>query len=335
MNKKQLGRIELEEVFNKFKDVPHVNQVKLGGFLHSFKSTLDNPKNKNTLSLLEVYSSNKIGFEKKPYVSKIGCVGLNDNAEKAKAVFEEANDDDFLVVNGLFQNYANKVKAQTFTNEKLEVLSKYLKVHPEDNIILEILKAFNIVTNKDDLFIRKFVQEFKTTSSNIRIQNIEKRNDLKEELKDRICGINECIFQGLVYMSPDYRETRDTKTPSLHLKLLVNRNEEEELPYIYRSKENRDIVDVITYGEQCKELFVKIEQGHPLRVKGSLESGKYKEYYKLPLNIKETLAKILETSPNAEIINSVLSIIKPAEAISQRHTLSLLATDFDLDFYNK
>lgn len=293
MNEKPLNRYELEEIFQKFNYIPHINKVKVVGRIDDVaKQQFQYTSSRNfgrklpmCRTIIEVPSPVKFGKGGMPYVSHIPILCVGDLAEEIASQNHEAGM--FIQGTGRVQNY--KVAKPCFADqEQIEHLMKALCLNdPEDGLITEILNIFNLNGQKESQVKMTVAAHEMSLSANHNF-------------------VNEVTLQGFIYMPPSLRYTRNNDIPSLHIKMVINRPDDLG-PLPDSAVAERDIVNVMFYGEEAVEIYPKLKQGYPILVKGRMESDTYKTVIKARGEQEKQIADLLGVTEQHPILDEILT----------------------------
>ena len=293
MNAKPLNRYELEETFQKFGYIPHINKINVAGRIDDgAKNQLQYTRSRNCgeklpmyRTILEIPSPIKIGRGGMPFVSHIPIRCVGDLAEEIASKYHSAGM--FVQGTGRVQNYKVE-KAQFADQRQIELLMNVLRVNDsEDKLVQEILNILDMNGQKDSrLMTTVAAQQF--------------------SLSDEGAFINEAILQGLIYMPPSLRRTQKTNTAALHIKMWIKRAGDIG-PVPDSATADRDIVNIMFYGEKAIELYPKLKQGYPILVKGRLESDTYRAEINASGEQKKKIANLLGVTEQHPILGKILT----------------------------
>ena len=315
MNERALSRKELDQTFNMFKSVKNINYISfLGNVASSSVSKRGvNPSfeyidvNKPGRSgyqtmrmMIEIPSPFRKGAQNKAYKTRIPIFTTDLAAEETKDIYNSGNFFEYVVGVGRLQNY--KVVSDIKYNPDFMHLL-YTRIVdglglPKE-MVGEVARSIGMLNG----YYEKNYIPLTTIWSNS-FQDASSYVSKLEEAGELI-QYNEVFLQGLVYMPPSIR-VMDKKDYILHFKVRIKRTNSpanQNVPLLFRA--DYDYINVIAFGEKALEWFDKLKQGHPVRVRGRLESSKYRKAKKLSDREKIIVAEKLGIKKNDEIIRDI------------------------------
>lgn len=339
MNVKSLNQAQLDELFDKHKNIPNINEIKYMGKITEKKGETKitnpvyktispangNPSFQTAKLTIELPSPMRISKTGEPYITKIPVFSTGETVDEIKNVLKDGCK--YISGVGKVQNY--KVRETNHNDDGFEeflyeILTQYgYNIDEKMESVLEYLKMSRKATTNQDI-----------TLTNIWSNNIMPCDELAEEmLKDgKFPEINEVELQGLVYMPPSIRRIQSDNKYSLHTKLRIKRRYKEENPMVPLSHEtDYDYINIIGFGENMEEMFGKIKQGYPLNVTGRLESFVFRQTKHIIPKQKKDLALILEVEPEAPIINDIAEYFSKKKILVEFPSYNVLATSFNTD----
>ena len=299
MNEKSLNKYQLEELFNKHKDIKNINEIKFMGKISesNHKLNIKNPNYseftlyKNNVKensfptvkvTIDIPSPFRLDKKNTYFISKIPVFTSDKYVEGFKNVINE--DTQYIMGAGKLQNYQVLRKASPDSNVMKfldELMTRMGDRHPQSR--MDVAKILNIFIEKKD--------NLKMALTNIWCNEIENANEIANELleQEKLPQINEVKLQGLVYMPPSIRRVQSEAKYSIHFKMRIQREKQDILiPDLYEA--DYDYINVVGFGEQCVEWFEKVKQGYPVLVTGRIEAAKFKKAQKVTPMQREELS---------------------------------------------
>lgn len=316
MNIKALNKNELHDLFQKYKNVPNINEIKIMGKVTEFSKRGDSTKDNPIYSLIspkaefgvvpfetvklsiDVPSPARIDAEGNPYKTRLPLFTTGESVVEYKNVL---NDETKYVCGiGRIQNYKVKTRfvENDATNKFLYNLVERVNGSPNMELYEELKQILRVSYNGADVN--------NVTLVNIWCNHIENGNDVASELvaKGKLPEVNQVRLQGLVYMPPSIRQLSSGGL-SLHVKLRVRRQDSSDQPIPIMHQAKYDYINIIAFGDKVEEYYENIKQGHPIYVTGRLESSHFRKQKKVSNIQANQLASKLGVLPDSSIIKDI------------------------------
>ena len=328
MNIKALNKNELHDLFQKYKDVPNINEIKIMGKVTEFSQRGDSTKGNPVYSIispktelsvapfetvklsLDIPSPARIDAEGNPYRTRLPLFTTGEPVVEYKNVLTE--DTKYVCGIGRVQNY--KVKARFVendeTNKFLYNLVERVNGSPDMELYESLKEILKVSYNGADVN--------NVTLVNIWCDHIENANDVATELVEngKLPEVNQVRLQGLVYMPPSIRQLASGSL-SLHVKVRVRRQDSPDQPIPVMHQAKYDYINVIAFGDKVEEYYENIKQGHPIYVTGRLESSHFRKQKKVSNIQAYQLANKLGVLSDSPIIKDIENyFIEKKEQIS-------------------
>lgn len=323
MNSKSLNKEALQELFQKYKKVPNINEIKVMGKITEFnnanKAVKDNP-NYNFISpkgegvtlapfetvklVLDVPSPIRKDEDGKSYVTRLPLFTTGEPVTNYKNILEN-EDVKYVCGIGRIQNY--KVKSRFPENKEINqfLFDIVERIYGDANMEVynQVKDALRVSYNGAD------ADNIELT--NIWCNNVQNGNDIAEDLinQGKIPEVNEARIQGLVYMPPSIRQLASGKM-SLHVKVRVRREDTPNQPIPRMHQTKYDFINVIAFGEKTEEWYDKIKQGHPIYVTGRLETSRFRKPIRVNKYQANQLANIFGVLPDSPYIEQIASFLE-------------------------
>lgn len=331
VNKKSLNREELQELFDRYSNIPNINEIKFMGEVSRFKPSKGHTHAQRNPTYRKFWIKNDDGelineFETcKVIINMPSPVRLDDQGncyptripvfttdfgvEQFRSVLKDNSEGQpfqYLYGVGKVQNF-NVVEKATPSPEALQFLNElsvriYGKV--DADAIIRLTKILRFSIDSEDNILIPF--------TNIWCDEIHDAEEIAQQFKDagEPVQVNEVTLQGLVYMPPSVR-TLKYDGASIHFKLRVKRQNEEgrNIPTMHESTEGYDIINVVGFGNQVEEWYEYINQGHPVKVKGRLESSRYRKNISVNEIQQKQLAEFLQVEYTHPYIQDTVNFI--------------------------
>ena len=277
MFSKSLGHDDLEELFQKYADVPSVNEFEFlmkpeyregqqnGLLIRKFRRNYDEDATvdiaKITASILSEKQVNKDGDRNwlvtltcpPEVIPKIEPLYLPDRSNPAC---------EYLAGRAAIQEMRPHMK-----HDMIPAYFALLKDVIVDGLGLPSSAAYEVAK------LTEFSDRTRLSRNIVYVEDIgdgdEYAKGLIEQGKEPT--INEVHVSGLVYMPPSLSKR------GLQFRIRVKRKgDEAALPKDYRTKEGYDYVNVLVHDmKRAEELYMKVKQGHPVFVNGTAEPSKF------------------------------------------------------------
>ena len=119
----------------------------------------------------------------------------------------------------------------------------------------------------------------------------------------------------------------------VHFKLRVKRFVEEgrNVPTMQESKGGYDIINVVGFGDKATTWFEKLEQGHPVKVVGRLESSRYITRLEVNEYAQKEIAGILDVPVGDDMIQDIVKYVYKLKKKVNRPSFNVWATDIVTD----
>lgn len=300
MNEKSLNRQELDYLFEKYADVPNINEIKFMGKIASgLEGKMDNPHYYNITPkegnghpfmtarmMTELVSPNRISTKGNHYITRIPVF----TSDRYAIEFQERMNEpmDYVMGIGHLQNY-KVVQKHQITLDDLGFLKDMLDRMGETDLqkAYDIARILHIQVDDRN---RSYM-----TLTNIWCNNTEKGDELAQQMIDdgELPQVNDARVQGLVYMPPSIRELHSDEAYSLHFKMRIKRHKEDnqEVPTLHQA--DYDFLNVICFGQKAVKWFGEVKQGHPVKVHGRIESSKFKKVRRITAQQVSEVARYL------------------------------------------
>jgi single-strand binding family protein len=339
MNEKSLSKQELGRLFRKFDFIENINEIHFLGSVAKasvssrgvpnphFSSYKAGDERYETMRMtLEIPSPYRKGAHSQPYKTRIPIFTTDEFASRWKAYYENGGKLTYAAGTGSLQNY-NVVAEIKYEREFIWLLRDVVSVFGlRDEKAYEIARELGMMNGRYD---KNYV-----TLTGIWSNTFYDGDELAkwQEEKEEIVQRNEVLLQGLVHMPPSIRMMGNTGDFILHFKMRIKRSCENSAQHIPRTHwKTYDFINVIAFGDQCDQWYDKLRQGHPVRVKGRVESSKYRKIKKMSPKERWFLAKMFQIKKDDSIIQTIADFFDTHSVVVSYPTFNVWAESIETD----
>ena len=355
MNEKSLSRDDLQYLFDKYKHVPNVNEIKFMGEVARFKPTKGhthaqkNPfyrrffiKNDEGETVKEFETAKVIVNLPSPvrldaggnyYPTRIPVFTSDFGVENFRSVLIQTEEGEekpqqFIRGVGRVQNFniVGKARPSDAAWQFLQELSIRIYGKEDREAIIRLAKILRLsIDSRDNVLI---------PLTNIWCDVIEDAGEEAKAFHAKYIPVqvNEVTLQGIVYMPPSIRMLKYDGA-SVHFKLRVKRKDEEgrNIPTMHESNRGYDYINIVGFGDRVEEWYEHIEQGHPVKVIGRLESSRYRKNLSVNDIQRRQLSEFLEVPLYHDYINDTVEFISKLKEKVVVPNFNVWATDIVYD----
>lgn len=359
MNKKAINRDSLQALFDKYDHVVNKNEFRFLGEVAQFKiqkttgagKDMKNPnyrellvkddkgnvinKIKTARVVVEIPSPFRMDENQQLYPTKIPLFTTDYGVDNFQEVLPKS----------AHYDYGQENRKWIFGVGKIQTCNVVANIKT-DNDIVDYLKSISI-RKYGHVDIDKVVAMAKTIhvmggvgdnllipSINVWCDEIADGSEVISKYQEKSLPIqeNNALLQGLVYMPPSIKETSAGEM-CVHFKLRVKRFVEEgrNVPTMQESKGGYDIINVVGFGDKATTWFEKLEQGHPVKVVGRLESSRYIARLEVNEYAQKEIAGILDIPVEDDMIQDIVKYVYKLKKKVNRPSFNVWATDIVTD----
>ena len=355
MNLKPKNRDELQALFDHFADIPNENRIVLLGAYHKRKDILygvgqtkynpnykflhvydDNGKVIQTIPTVKVVvkipSDSRWGSNGEPYTTNIPLFATDGGVDDVKYVDGFDCEKQYVVCEGAIQNFyvTRHASPDATMSAYIKKWMSMYRARYDEKLALKILQILRMSLDVDN--------GVQIPMLNVWIHRIMDGTDVAREFeeKNRIVGLNDAHITGLVYMPPSLRLNPDGKSGRLHFKVRVKREDKkgQTVPIAQQSKDGYDIINVIFNSNNAAEYFETIQQGYPVKVRGSLENYKFVKRARVNTIEQRQLAELLEVPVLSNPVQDIVRFVDGADIKESIPSFNLLAKEVRTDYEN-
>lgn len=338
MNEKSLSKEELERLVRKFDFIENINEINFLGAVADPSVSAKKTSNPNfsprkegdetyeTMRMtLEIPSPYRKGAHNQLYKTRIPVFTTDEFALKWKEYYESGQCLSYAAGSGRLQNYdvIAEIKRDRdfmgFLKDVVGVLGM-----PEGKAF-ELAYELGIIS----CYHKNNYVTLTGIWSNTFYDGFALAKDMEE--KGALVQHNEVLLQGLVHMPPSLRAQAQGGF-ILHFKMRIKRpfdNTGQHIPEPHRK--TYDYINVISFGDQCVEWYDKLRQGYPVRVKGRVESSKYRKAKKLSAKKRHFVSKMLKIKEDDPLIQAIADFFDTHPVVVSFPTFNVWAESIETD----
>lgn len=359
MNKKAINREALQALFDKYDHIVNKNEFRFLGEVARFKTPkatsngkeMRNPnyrellvrdeagniinKIKTARVVVEIPSPFRMDENQQLYPTKIPLFTTDYGVDNFQEVLPKASHYDYgqehrQWVFGVGKIQTCNVVANITTDNDVVDYMKNISVrkygHVDIDKVVAMAKTIHVMGGVGDNLL--------IPSVNVWCDEIADASDVISKYQEKSLPIqeNDTLLQGLVYMPPSIKKTSAGEI-CVHFKLRVKRFYEEgrNVPTMQESRDGYDIINIVGFGDKATTWFEKLEQGHPVKVVGRLESSRYISKLEVNDYAQREIANILDVSVDDVMIQDIVKFVHKLKRRVQRPSFNVWATDIITD----
>ena len=358
MNKKALDKDSLQVLFDKYEHVVNKNEIRFLGEVVRFKPKKDgvgkqlpNPnyrdvvvkddngevvkKFKTGRVVIEIPSPFRMDENQQLYPTKLSVFTTDYGVDNFQEVLPkpEKNDEQDTArkwIFGIGRVQSHNVVANITTDNEILSFLRSISVRKygcvKEDKLMEMAKVLHVMGGIGDVVL--------LPATNIWCDEIADACDIVPQYEEKNVPVqeNSVLLQGLVYMPPSIK-TLNNGELCIHFKLRVKRQVEAErnVPIMQESQNGYDIINVIGFGDNAETWFENIEQGHPVKVLGRLESSRYVSKLKVNERMQQELGDILEVPVGDSLIQDIVRFVDSQKRKISRPAYNVWANEIVTD----
>ena len=357
MNLKPVNKEELQELFDRFADIPNENRIFLLGiyqkrFNQSFGvgKTKYNPNFKylhvydeqgnvtqtipTAKVVVKIPSDVRVGVNGQPYITNIPLFTTDGGVDAVRAINESSDrSSQYVFCRGAIQNFF--VAKHASPNAAMAAymnrwMTLYNNAKYDERLALKIFQILRMSLDASD--------GVQIPMLNVWIHSIADGTEAAREMAESGApiGVNQANVTGLVYMPPSLRIDDNGISGRLHFKVRVKREDKEgqTVPIAQQAKDGYDIINVIYSGNQAIRLFDEVKQGYPVKITGSLENYKFVRRVLVNTIEQKELAELLGCGVWDEPVQDIVKFVERENITETIPSYNILAKNIRTDYQN-
>lgn len=355
MNIKPLNREELQNLFNRFEDIPNINEILVLGtyeqlrdeavgvgkvrynpnykFLHKYDEDGVLEQTIPTVKIMvKIPSENRTRKNGDPFTTNLPLFATDGGVDVVKALDIGDHKTHYVLCRGKVQNFF-VTRRSSPSPQVAAYLKKWCDMYRgeyDERLVMKILRILRMSLDAND--------NVQLPMLNVWIHDITDGTDSARDLADenKRIGINSATISGLVYMPPSLRLYENGQKGRIHFKVRVKRQDKEgqTVPIAQQAKEGYDIINVIYEGKDASDIFGKLRQGYPVKVTGSLENYTFSQKAEVNFIEQKQLSELLGTPALDSKIQDIVRFVDNADIRETIPSYNVLAKSVDCDYKN-